>query len=232
MLLDLLSPNNYVNYNIKLAHILGLKPAIYISELLNINDKAVRKKKIQDNKFKVDRKYLFSRTTLIEEEQLDIENTLCQIGIISKNDTEITLNVDILASMMLEENENLIVDLKDYSEKHGLKKKTKKEKITENLYENIPAKNTELVESYKLWIDSVIAKQGWLSKAALFTAAKTIDAYANHDLDVALEVLSIAAVNGYRDINWAIKRYEELKKTKQVGKKYKPIDVKISKEVF
>ena len=43
MLIDLLSANNYVNYNIKVAELVGLHPAIYLSELMNIQSKAEKK---------------------------------------------------------------------------------------------------------------------------------------------------------------------------------------------
>ena len=52
LLIDLLSTSNYVSYNIKLAELLGLHASIYISELMNINDKSIRKNKITDNYFK------------------------------------------------------------------------------------------------------------------------------------------------------------------------------------
>jgi hypothetical protein len=41
MLIELLSMSNYGNYNIKVAHILGLEAAIYLNELLNIKDSNV-----------------------------------------------------------------------------------------------------------------------------------------------------------------------------------------------
>ena len=45
MLIELLSQSNYISVNIKLAKIFGVEGAIYISEILNIYDKAVRKNK-------------------------------------------------------------------------------------------------------------------------------------------------------------------------------------------
>ena len=63
MLIDLLSTSNYVSYNIRLAELLGLHAAIYLSELMNINDKAIRKNKLNDNYFKLKREYITSRTT-------------------------------------------------------------------------------------------------------------------------------------------------------------------------
>ena len=84
MLIDLINTSNYVSYNIKLAQLLGLKEAIYLSELLNINDKAIRKNKINNNYFDIDRKYLETRTTLNVSEQDKIEKTLIKLKIIKK----------------------------------------------------------------------------------------------------------------------------------------------------
>ena len=47
MLLDLLSTDNLVNYNVKIAQIMGLHTAIYINELINISNKAIKKKKLE-----------------------------------------------------------------------------------------------------------------------------------------------------------------------------------------
>ena len=67
MLIELLSTSNYVSYNIKLAELLGLHPAIYISELMNINDKAIKKDKLEDDYFTLVRSYITARTTLDEK---------------------------------------------------------------------------------------------------------------------------------------------------------------------
>ena len=47
-LFDLLSTDMYVSYNVKLAQVLDLQSAIYISELININRKAIEKNKLKD----------------------------------------------------------------------------------------------------------------------------------------------------------------------------------------
>ena len=75
MLIELLSTSNYVSFNVKLAEILGLHPSIYISELLNINDKAIRKEKMNESSFSLDREYIKKRTTLSVEEQLELRKT-------------------------------------------------------------------------------------------------------------------------------------------------------------
>ena len=133
MLIELLSSSNYVNFNIKLAQILGLKPAIYLSQIMDINEKAIRKNKVNNNYFTIDRKYIESRTTLTTDEQSAIEKDLLNIGILER-DTEkkntISLNITMLTSIMMTPDEDL---LKDISSLSKAKKKTKSEVIEEHL---------------------------------------------------------------------------------------------------
>ena len=51
MVLDLLSTNMQISFNLKLAHRIGLHAAIYLGELLNINKKAIIKNKVTDSGF-------------------------------------------------------------------------------------------------------------------------------------------------------------------------------------
>ena len=88
MLIELLSTSNYVSYNIKLAELLGLHAAIYISELMNINDKAIKKNKVDQEYFKLDRSYITSRTTIEESEQLEIEENLLKLGILERGESD------------------------------------------------------------------------------------------------------------------------------------------------
>ena len=84
MLIELLASDNYVCYNRRLAEILGVKAAIYLSEILNINEKAFRKKAFdEDNYFDLDRDYFTKRTALTTDEQLEIEANLVKLQIIS-----------------------------------------------------------------------------------------------------------------------------------------------------
>ena len=187
MLIELLSTSNYVSYNIKLAQLLGLHSAIYLSELMNINDKAIRKKKTDNTSFKLDRKYITSRTTLTLQEQLDIESNLIKIGILEKPSDDkdvIILNINILTTLLMTDNEELIGDVKSLK-KSKTGKQTKAEAIKETLKENIVASNEELREAYSSWIDSVYAKQGWMSKKSVVCAQQVVDDFAQHDLDVA-----------------------------------------------
>ena len=69
--------------------------------------------------------------------------------------------------------------------------------------------NVELRDAYYEWIESVLAKKGAMTKAAVIHAQPTLDNFCNRNLDVALKVLEIASIHGYEDINWAINSYNK-----------------------
>ena len=210
MLIELLSSSNYVNFNVKLAQILGLKPAIYLSQIMDINDKAIRKNKIDNNFFTIDRKYVESRTTLTRDEQVSIEKDLLNIGILEKDvekKNNISLNITMLTSIMMTPDEDLLKDISSLSK--GKKKRTKSEVIEENLKDNVLTTNEELREAYYEWIESVLTKKGMMTKAAVIHAQPTLDKFCDRNLDVALKVLEIASIHGYEDITWAINSYNK-----------------------
>ena len=210
MLIELLSSSNYVNFNVKLAQILVLKPAIYLSQIMDINEKAIRKNKVDNNYFTIDRKYVESRTTLTKDEQIGIEKDLLNIGILEKSADKkntICLNITMLTSILMTPDEDLLKDISSLSK--GKKKKTKSEIIEQNLKDNILTTNVELRDAYYEWIESVLTKKGMMTKAAVIHAQPTLDNFCNRNLDVALKVLQIASIHGYEDINWAINTYNK-----------------------
>ena len=89
-------------------------------------------------------------------------------------------------------------------------KRTQRDCIRDNLKTNIVCNNQELQEAYEGWIDGVYANpSGFLSKRSIQIFQQTIDEFCNHDLDLALRIINIAAVNGYRDATWAINTYKK-----------------------
>ena len=210
MLIELLSSSNYVNFNVKLAQILGLKPAIYISQIMDINEKAIRKNKVDNNYFTIDRKYVEQRTTLTKDEQVSIEKDLLNMGILEKSENRkncISLNITMLTSIMMTPDEDLLQDISSLSK--SKKKRTKSEVIEEHLKDNVLTTNVELREAYYEWIESVLAKRGAMTKAAVIHAQPTLDKFCDRNLDVALKILEIASIHGYEDISWAINTYNK-----------------------
>lgn len=235
MLIDLLSMANYNSYNVNLANIIGLHEAIYISELININEKAIKKNKISDEGyFTVDRKYITSRTTLDKKEQLEIDKTLNNLKIIhiADNVNVISIDLQVLTGIIMSADEKLTKDISSIVNKK--QKRTKQQVICDELKKNIVTTNNELIDAYSNWIDSVIAKDGWMSKQAVISAQQLIDANSNRNLDVALKIISIASINGYRDMQWAVnKYYQEFKNSFTSNINTQPTHVvQVSGEVF
>ena len=109
--------DNYISFNVKVADVLGLNEAVYLSELMNINEKAIRKSTVVNNFFTIDRAYLTKRTTLTKEQQLKIDKFFSEIGILTidpENHNAITLNISVLTKLLdAEEGEDTIKQLKD-----------------------------------------------------------------------------------------------------------------------
>ncbi len=210
MLIDLLSMSNYVHFNVKLAHILGLNSSIYLSQIMDINEKAIRKEKTDKNFFTIDREYITKRTTITEKEQKEIENNLIKIGVLERskdNADTILLNITVLTSILMSPDEELIRDISSLSKPK--QKRTKAEAIKDTLKQNIVTTNQELRTAYFSWIDAVYEKDGFMTKQAVIAAQARIDEFSSRNLDIALKVLEIASINAYRDITWAINTYNK-----------------------
>jgi hypothetical protein len=211
MLIDLISMSNYGYYNIQIANMLGLETAVYLGILLDINSKAIRKNKITDNYFTVDRKYITSRTTLNEDKQVAIEKTLKDIGILTiseESKNSFNINISALYTIIGEDDSTVIKDIKKIVSKKA-NSRSKADAIKDTLKANIVTSNEELRMAYCDWIDAVYAKQGWMSKKSVVSAQTLIDDFADHNLDVALKIIEIASINGYRDMEWALNNYKQ-----------------------
>ena len=186
---------------------------------MNVNDKAIRKDKISESSFSLDRDYITKRTTISVDEQLEIDKNLIKLGIVEKPNEDVNclvLNINILTALLMSSDEELLENVEHLSKLKTKKSKTTKaDAIRQNLKTNIVTTNVELIEAYSDWIDAVYAKQGWMSKKAVTIGQGVVDNFSNRDLDVALTVISIAAMHGYVDMQWAINKYVEQHKLKR-----------------
>ena len=213
MLIDLLSTDNLANYNVKIAQVMGLHTAIYVNELINISNKATQKNKlIVDKFFILDRRYITKRTTLELEEQLAIDNKLMKVDVMQKPAGEVDniyIDIDKLASMISSDDKQF---LDSVTKKTKVKttvlpgmKQTVKQKQASEMKSYITVTFPELKEAFESWVDGVLANpKGFLSKKAVSLFQRDVDTFANGDLDIALKVIEIATINGYRDASWAI----------------------------
>ena len=211
MLIELLSTDNYGQYNIKVAKLFGLETAVYLNELININEKAVRKNKVSDCFFVLDRDYLTSRTTLTTEQQLEIEDKLIECDVLKRKEN-CTLSIDIilLTNMISSEDEDLKKNLIKLTELKGKKAKgTKQKQIVENLKTNVNSGNNVLDEYLKQWVEVVSSKYGWMNKIAVQEGQNKVINASHPDIDKAIEIVKIAIINGHRDMQWAIDAYNK-----------------------
>ena len=220
----MLSTDMYVSFNCKLAQRIGLHTAIYVTELLNISRKAYLKGKLYNEKFfKIDRAYIEERTTLSRKEQRELDEILVNLNILQIDESSkdlLCVDADALTGVLLDDRKTVEAKIKPIVKR---KRNSKKEEVTLALKNRIETDNPELKAAYEEWIDAVMARQGWMTAAAVVEAQKVIDRYTNKDLDLALELLKIATINGLRDINWAINDFEkEYKKRYQAPQILQP----------
>lgn len=216
MLIDILSTNNNVCFNSKIAKLVGLKAAIYVAEILNIYDKATRKNVLSEDRYcTIDRDYVETRTTLTTEEQLEAEDVLKTSNILeTAADGSVYLNVNTILNLLASFTAPVPVV---HKKKKSPLVRTKREAAFDALKEEICTENEELKQAYEDWIDAVCANpKGFLSRKAVKIFQENVERFANHNLDIALKVIDLATVGGYRDATWAIDLYK-----KQFGVSYR-----------
>lgn len=238
MLSDILSSDMYLSFNIKLAHRIGLTTAIYLAELVNIQHKAYSKNKITDSYFKLDRSYIEKRTTIVKKEQYGLDTVLCDLSIekvSTENKDLISLDLNAITGLLLDDRAGVEDKVKVVVKK---RRATKQDAIKESLKSLIRTTNEELRVAYFEWIDAIFMRFGWMSKTAVQEGQDVVDNYTQKDLDLALEILKIGATNGYRDLSWAITRYEQKAPNHHTPYVERPVvaaekaDIEFSDEVY
>lgn len=218
MYIDILSPDNYHTYNIKIAQVFGLETAVYWAELLNIVKKAINKNKLDDNGFfRVDRKYIFEKTTVTIEEQLKIDSKLKKINVINTkadDDSLIALDIQLMCSIITNDDFNLLQDIakKVRTKVNKEAKESGRRKVIENLKDHIVEveSNYDLITAYRDWVDGIYAKpKGYLSNKLIDIFVSTLRAYYKEDLAKAKRLIEIATVRGWREAAWVIQAYEQ-----------------------
>ena len=211
MLLDLLSNNYTATYNVRVANYLGINVAIYLSRILDVYEKVVRSNSLVEDKYMtLDDdwiEYIAKHTALTKSNQEKAEQSLIDAKLIERKDeNHMALDIDRIAKIFADES---VTTIQTKRRKRNSDVPTKREAIFNNLKTSIATTNDELRQAYEDWIDSVCANpKGFLSKKSIQIFQKTVDDFSNHDLDVALKLIEIATVGGFRDATWAIESYK------------------------
>lgn len=219
MLIDLFNEDNSITINCKAIEYLGLNAAAYFEVLIRIYKKAYKKNKLQEGYFKLDRSYIQKVTSLSVEDQLVCDGNLMKLSLIKKSPEDpnkISIELNMYLSLLNSEDVKLVDDVR--KQMKVLKPKTLKQsqrQLTINALKNsIVCSNYELLTALRDWVDGVYARpNGFLSKTAIKIFQDTLNNYTQGDLDLALRIVQIATIQGYRDCQWAINVYEKDKKS-------------------
>lgn len=217
LILDSLANN--LSYNVKLSKMIGVISSAYISAICCFLNKDNRNS--EDSDFTINRSYITNISGLTKEEQLEAENILTHLKLI-KVTKEASLDklkldpqsiVDLIKETDLDKINSIRESISNLRPASSLDaKEAKRKAIFENLKKCIHIQNEELSQAYKKWIDGVCGNpNGFLSSSSIEIFQKNIDNYAKGNLTVALDLLEIATVGGYRDASWAINEYEKRK---------------------
>lgn len=189
-------------YNVYIANKFGLEAAVYLSAVISYQMNYA----FCSDKLEIDRDFISKETTLSFETQKNIDNLFSKLGVFNFSSTsELKIDYEKYLALFDISNEKVILDVSN----NVLKKKTKSDIIKDELKSLIKTDNGELRDAYAAWIDSVFAKQGWMSKKSVELGQKLIDSFSGRNLDLAIKILDIASIGGYRDIQWAINSYKE-----------------------
>lgn len=222
MLLDVFDNDNSISVNYRTIQIFGLPTAVYLTELINIYKKATRKNKlVEDGYFKVDRKYVNNVLCLTPEEQIICDLNLIKTSVLKKssdNPDILKIDVKLYLSLLCSEDMKLYDDVKKQMKVQKPKgtKESQRQQYINVLKNSIECSNYELLTALRDWVEGVYARpNGFLSKSSIKIFQDTLNSYTKGDLDLALRVVQIATVQGYRDCQWAINMLEDSEKRKK-----------------
>ena len=222
MLLDVFDNDNSISVNYRTIQIFGLPTAVYLTELINIYKKATRKNKlVEDGYFKVDRKYVNNVLCLTPEEQIICDLNLINTSVLKKssdNPDILKIDIKLYLSLLCSEDMKLYDDVKKQMKVQKPKgtKESQRQQYINVLKNSIECSNYELLTALRDWVEGVYARpNGFLSKSSIKIFQDTLNSYTKGDLDLALRVVQIATVQGYRDCQWAINMLEDSEKRKK-----------------
>lgn len=223
--INIASPASYLSVNIHVAKMFGLNVAVYWSVVSEILDRVKDKKTVdQFGFFKIDRKYVTTKTTLTAKQQRDCDAILAESGIVlvdSTNADRISVNVGQMVSYIINSdiaviaNVTPVVNKKAKASASGktstkLSDEQREAKLIgmrNSVFKYITETDPDLLSAYRNWIDSVVGN----TKANGTTAKlfqESIDSYTT-DKSVKIQLINYSALRAYIDSRWAIEYYEK-----------------------
>ena len=214
MLIDIISTNNIQSYNVWLAHKIGLNNSIYLNLLIEINSKAIKKNRIYDDGFFcVDRDYITTRTTFNTSDQIKMDDILANMGIVTISEDKkcVKLNLEVITGLSTTTDEAILNSFEKV--KKSASKESKSKYVLRSVKARInPKYPYNIQEGLKGWLDALVERFGYVNTTIIESAQKVLEPIIYSDLQKAEEIIRICTVNGYREMEWGINKYNSLPK--------------------
>lgn len=224
----MLKTNSYI---VEYAKSFGPVSAIFINLLSNFNDQS------ESGDVVLSREEIYNYTGLNDADQMKAEEFLVKLGIIriksfkgndlknhyffdeSKVDSLKEKTLDSLSTMF---GFNVSAPVKTvtknvFSERQ--KKENKKDQLIKSLKSVINVEDSVLRQYLCDWIDSVIERGNTLTRSAVKLNIENLQNFTT-DQELAIKVLKIAIINGWRDLYWAIEKVKPVKKNSISGNNF------------
>ena len=212
---------NSFSYNTDIAKVFGVGPSVFLTCLsLEYNSQLFSKSLNANDTMSLSRARIYEITGLDDEEQIDIELSLKECGVINikplqnvPNKNYYILNNDQLNKILESGDPKQVID----SEKANQFIKGKRVEPTSKrkthiiqLKKKVNLEDPVLQDYFIQWIDAVYSNpKGFLSPKGVEIAQEELMAYAKNSQEKQISIMRIAIKNGMRDITWAIQRYED-----------------------
>lgn len=200
-------------YNVDVAKIFGVTSSILLSHLENLASICRSCGKFNGN-ITVTREDICEVTAVTEIELRSAEKVLSDIGVLTvsdvRNSQKVSYTIDEkqLREVLLSGVSIIQISNPNVTEKKTVKRKSKKDYAKSAINYG----DEEVDNKLREWLSSLYeAGKGGLSRASIEMQQEDLRKFSQGNNSVALEVLNIAIKRSYRNLEWAIKAYQESK---------------------
>lgn len=207
MLTELINPDHIISYNSVLAHKIGLHETLYLTELCK------QMAYTQSCYIVPDTTLIERHTTFSKTEQKKLLSTLIDMGLVIYNKTNAVYKVDtsVLAGLFTTKDKEVVASF------DKVKKSAKKEDKSKYILRSIKSKiNPDypyiIKEALIEWLEAIQARFGFVNATMLTAAMNILNPIIQSDVKKAEEIIKICTVNGYKEMQWGINKYNTLQK--------------------
>lgn len=220
MILDFIARTNNINYNTKLAKLLGVYTSIFLGLLIDLYS-------FKHEEFiKLSRDDIYNITAIEEEKQIEVESNLKAYNLVeisplrnSSSKNYYKLNTELINKIITNEEKEVKDELDKTFDtiKAATKapaKVSKRACIIDNLKKAIQTEDTLSKQYLEDWIDTTMQKTGYLSKTAVEYMEQELKTYSHGSIRLLRELYNTAARTGYKEPQYVINKYEQLQRDK------------------